>query len=316
MKRGEMKDPRKTFGEAVLSQAEVDPRIVVLSADSSSGSGLTPFKKRFPERHLEFGIMEQGVIGFASGLATTGKVPFVAAIAPFLTSRPFEMVRNDVGYMRQNVKVVGRSAGLTYSDLGPTHQSIDDTALLRTIPGMVVICPGDPIELVKAVKAAAEHVGPVYLRVGSPAIPVLYGTDEDCTFQIGRGIVMLDGKDVALVGTGAALPRALAAAEALRAEGVGVRLISMPTIKPLDRELLLKAARETGKIVTVEEHYVTGGLGGAVAELLAQELPTPMRMVGVKDRFPPSGPYDDVLRDNGLQPDQIAAVVREFLKAR
>jgi transketolase len=315
MKRGEMKDPRKTFGEAVLSQAEVDPRIVVLSADSSSGSGLSPFKKRFPERHLEFGIMEQGVIGYASGLATTGKIPFVAAIAPFLTSRPFEMVRNDVGYMRQNVKVVGRSAGLTYSDLGPTHQSIDDTALLRTIPGMVVICPGDPIELVKAVKAAAEHVGPVYLRVGSPAIPVLYGSDEDCPFQIGRGIVMLEGRDVAVIGTGAALPRALAAAETLRAEGVGVRLISLPTIKPLDRELLLKAARETGRIVTVEEHYVTGGLGGAVAELLAQERPTPMRMVGVKDRFPPSGPYDDVLRDNGLQPDQIAATVREFLKA-
>jgi transketolase len=316
MKRGEMKDPRKTFGEAVLSQAEVDPRIVVLSADSSSGSGLTPFKKRFPERHLEFGIMEQGVIGFASGLATTGKVPFVAAIAPFLTSRPFEMVRNDVGYMRQNVKVVGRSAGLTYSDLGPTHQSIDDTALLRTIPGMVVMCPGDPIELVKAVKAAAEHAGPVYLRVGSPPIPVLYGSEEDCPFQIGRGIVMLEGEEVTLVGTGAALPRALAAAEALRAEGVGVRLISMPTVKPLDRELLLKAARETRRIVTVEEHYVTGGLGGAVAELLARELPTPMRMVGVGDRFPPSGPYDDVLRDNGLQPDQIAGLVREFLKAR
>jgi transketolase len=315
MKRGEMKDPRKTFGEAVLSQAEVDARIVVLSADSSSGSGLAPFKKRFPERHLEFGIMEQGVIGYASGLATTGKIPFVAAIAPFLTSRPFEMVRNDIGYMRQNVKIVGRSAGLTYSDLGPTHQSIDDTALLRTIPGMVVICPGDPIELVKAVKAVSEHVGPVYLRVGSPAIPVLYGSDEDCPFQIGRGIVMLDGKELTLIGTGAALPRALAAAEALRAEGVGVRLISMPTVKPLDRELLLKAARETGRIVTVEEHYVTGGLGGAVAELLAQERPTPMRMVGVKDRFPPSGPYEDVLRDNGLQPDQIAAVVREFLKA-
>jgi transketolase len=315
MKRGEMKDPRKTFGEAVLAQAEIDPRIVVLSADSSSGSGLTPFKKRFPDRHLEFGIMEQGVIGFASGLATTGKVPFVAAIAPFLTSRPFEMVRNDVGYMRQNVKVVGRSAGLTYSDLGPTHQSIDDTALLRTIPGLVVMAPGDPIELVKAVKAAAEHVGPVYLRVGSPPIPVLYGSDEDCRFQIGRGIVLMEGSEVTLIGTGAALPRAFAAAETLRAEGIGVRLISLPTIKPLDWELLLKAARETGRIVTVEEHYVTGGLGGAVAELLAREHPTRMRMVGVGDRFPPSGPYDDVLRDNGLQPDQIAAVVRDFLKA-
>jgi transketolase len=314
MKRGELKDPRKTFGEALLALAERRPEIVALSADSSSGSGMSPFKKKFPDRHLEFGIMEQGVIGFAAGLATTGKIPFVAAIAPFMTSRPFEMVRNDVGYMRQNVKVVGRSAGLTYSDLGPTHQSIDDVALLRTIPGMVVLVPGDPVELVKAVEAAAEHVGPVYLRVGSPPIPVLYESEDDCPFQIGRGILMMDGKDVTLIGTGTALPRAFAAAETLRAEGVGVRLLSMPTIKPLDRELVCKAARETGRIVTVEEHYVTGGLGGAIAELLAQEHPTPMRMVGVRDRFPPSGPYDDVLRDNGLQPDQIAAVVREFLR--
>jgi transketolase len=315
MKRGELKDPRKTFGEALLALAERRPEIVALSADSSSGSGLSPFKKRFPERHLEFGIMEQGVIGYAAGLATTGKIPFVAAIAPFVTARPFEMVRNDLGYMRQNVKVVGRSAGLTYSDLGPTHQSIDDVALLRTIPGMVVLVPGDPVELVKAVEAAAEHVGPVYLRVGSPPIPVLYESEADCPFRIGGGITMTEGKEVTLIGTGAALPRAFEAAQTLRAEGIEVRLISLPTLKPLDRDLLCQAARETGRIVTVEEHYVAGGLGGAVAELLAQEYPVPMRMVGVNDRFPPSGPYEDVLRDNGLQPDQIAQAVREFLSA-
>lgn len=314
MKRGEMKDPRKTFGEALLAAAERRPEIVAVSADSSSGSGMTPFKQKFPERHLEFGIMEQGVIGFASGLATTGKIPFVAAIGPFVTSRPFEMVRNDLGYMRQNVKVVGRSGGLAYSDLGPTHQSIDDVALMRTIPGMVVMVPGDPVEIVKAVEAAAEHVGPVYLRVGSPSIPVLYDSEEACPFRIGRGILMTEGKDITVISCGAALPRAAAAAEALRGEGIGVRLISMPTIKPLDRELVCKAARETGRIVTVEEHYVTGGLGGAVAELLAEECPTPMRMIGVRDRFPPGGPYEDVLRDNGLQPEQIASTVREFLK--
>lgn len=314
MKRGEMKDPRKTFGEALLAVAEKRPEVVALSADSSSGSGLTPFKQKFPERHLEFGIMEQGVIGFASGLATTGKIPFVAAIAPFVTSRPFEMVRNDVGYMRQNVKVVGRSAGLTYGDLGPTHQSIDDSALMRTIPGMVVLVPGDPIEIVKAVQAAAEHVGPVYLRVGSPSIPVLYESDEQCPFAIGKGIVMMDGKDVTIVSCGTALPRAFAAAETLRKEGVGVRLISSPSVKPLDRELILKAAKETGRIVTVEEHYVSGGLGGAIAELLAEEHPARMRMIGVRDRFPPSGPYEEVLRDNGLQPEQIVESVRQFLK--
>jgi transketolase len=316
MKRGELKDPRKTFGEALLAVAEKRPEVVALSADSSSGSGLTPFKQKFPERHLEFGIMEQGVIGYAAGLATTGKIPFVAAIAPFVTVRPFEMVRNDIGYMRQNVKVVGRSAGLTYGDLGPTHQSIDDMALLRTIPGMVVLVPGDPIEIVKAVQAAANHIGPVYIRVGSPAIPVLHESEGACPFQIGRGIVLMDGKDLTLVSCGTALPRALAAAETLRSEGLGVRLISMPSVKPLDREMICQAAKETGRIVTVEEHYVTGGLGGAIAELLAEECPTRMRMIGVRDRFPPSGPYDEVLRDNGLQPDQIAAAVREFLKAR
>jgi transketolase len=181
---------------------------------------------------------------------------------------------------------------------------------------MVVLCPGDPVELVKAVKAAAEHVGPVYLRVGSPPIPVLYESEGDCPFQIGRGIVMLEGGDVTLVGTGAALPRAFAAAEILRAEGIGARLLSLPSVKPLDRELLLTAARETGRIVTVEENYAAGGLGGAVAELLAVERPTPMRLIGVQDRFPPSGPYEDVLRDNGLLPEQIAAAVREFLKAK
>ncbi|MBN1838014.1 MAG: transketolase family protein, partial [Spirochaetales bacterium] len=172
MERGQRLDPRKTFGDALLALAERREEIVAVSADSSKGSGLAPFRGRFPERHIEFGIMEQGVIGFAAGLAAVGWIPFVAAIAPFVTARPFEMVRNDLGYMRQNVKVVGRSAGLAYSDLGPTHQSIDDVALMRTIPGMVVLCPGDPVEIVKAVEAAAQHVGPVYLRIGSPAIPV------------------------------------------------------------------------------------------------------------------------------------------------
>ncbi len=314
MKRGEIKDPRSTFGEALLREAERRPQVVAVSADSSSGSGMGPLKKRFPDRHLEFGIMEQAAIGYAAGLAAAGKIPFVAAIAPFVTARPYEMVRNDLGYMRSNVKVVGRSGGLTYSDLGPTHQSIDDVAILRTIPGMVILAPGDPIEIVKAVEAAAEHVGPVYLRVGSPAIPVLHPSEEECPFRIGGGIVMMDGGEVTLIGTGAALPRAFAAAETLRAEGIGVRLISMPTLKPLDRELVCKAAAETGRIVTVEEHYLAGGLGSIVAECLAQECPVPMKMIGVNDRFTPSGPYEDALRDNGLLPDQIAAAVRRFLR--
>jgi transketolase len=314
MKRGEMLDPRKVFGDTLCALARERPEIVALSADSSSGSGLGPFKKEFPERHLEFGIMEQGVISYAAGLATTGKIPFVAAIAPFATARPFEMVRNDLGYMRQNVKVVGRSGGLTYSDLGPTHQSIDDVAILRTIPGMVVITPGDPVEIAAAVAAAVWHTGPLYIRIGSPNIPVVYETEADCPFAIGKGITLRDGRDITLVATGAALPRAVAAADTLRGEGISVRLLSMPCVKPLDGDLLLAAAKETGKIVTVEEHYVAGGLGSATAEYLVQRFPVPMRMIGVQDRFPSSGPYDGLLGDCGLLAPQIAEVVRAFAK--
>jgi transketolase len=315
MKRGEMLDPRKVFGDTLCTLAKDRAQIVALSADSSSGSGLTPFKKQFPERHLEFGIMEQGVIGYAAGLAATGKIPFVAAIAPFVTARPFEMVRNDLGYMRQNVKVVGRSGGLTYSDLGPTHQSIDDVAIMRTIPGMVVLTPGDPVELMKAVEAAVEHVGPLYMRIGSPSIPVVYEAEADCPFAIGRGITLRDGRDITLIASGAALPRAVEAADVLIAEGISVRLLSMPCVKPLDGELLLRAARETGRIVTVEEHYLAGGLGSAVAELLVQQCPVPMRMIGVEDRFPSSGPYEGLLGTCGLLGPQIAEVVRRFARS-
>jgi transketolase len=307
----ELRDPRKTFGEALVEAAQKNPNIVALSADSSSGSGMTLFKEQFPERHIEFGIMEQGIMGFASGLATTGKIPFFAAIAPFVTARPFEMFRNDVGYMRQNVKVVGRSAGLTYSDLGATHQSLDDIAIIRTIPGVTVINPGDPVDIVKAVHAAAAHVGPVYIKVGSPKMPVLM--DENYPFQIGRGVVMEDGDDVAIIAAGTLLSKAVAAAKVLQDKGIHPRLINMHTIKPLDKELVLKAAQETGKIVTVEEGYTAGGLGGCIAELLATELPTPMKIIGVNDRYADTGPYEALLSQLGLQGEQIAETVIDFL---
>jgi transketolase len=307
----ELRDPRKTFGDALVEAAQSNPNIVALSADSSSGSGLTPFKERFPERHFEFGIMEQGIMGFASGLATTGKIPFFAAIAPFVTSRPFEMFRNDVGYMRQNVKVVGRSAGLTYSDLGATHQSLDDIAIIRTIPGVTVINPGDPVDIVKAVHAAVAHIGPVYIKIGSPKMPVLM--DENYPFQIGRGVVMEDGDDLAIIAAGTLLSKAVVAAKVLQDKGIRPRLINMHTIKPLDKELVLKAARETGKIVTVEEGYLAGGLGGSIAELLAAELPTPMKMIGVNDRYADTGPYEALLSQLGLQGEQIAETIIDFL---
>lgn len=308
----EQKDPRKTFGEALLEAGEKNENIVAISADSSIGSGLGPFREKFPERHFEFGIMEQGIIGYASGLATTGKIPFVAAIAPFVTARPFEMFRNDLGYMRQNVKVVGRCAGLTYSDLGPTHQSLDDIAILRTIPGVTILNPGDPVEIKKAVHAAADHKGPVYIKIGSPKMPVLYS--QDYSFEIGRGVVMKEGGDVTIIGTGTVLSKAYYAAEILEKEGINARLLDIHTLKPLDEDLIIKAARETKKIVTVEEHYLYGGLGSAVAWVLAREYPAPVKMIGVDDQFAANGPYEELLGLYGLQAEQIAKTVRTFIE--
>lgn len=307
----EPKDPRKTFGEAVVEAAENNPDIVVLSADSSSGSGLSGFLAKFPERHFEFGIMEQGVIGFASGLATTGKIPVFAAIAPFVTARPYEMFRNDLGYMNQNVKVVGRCAGLTYDQLGSTHHSIDDVAIIRTIPGVTILNPGDPVTIKKAVRAMIEHRGPCYMKIGSPKMPVLYPDDID--YRLGKGIVMKDGRDVALIGTGTVLSKAAAAASLLEEAGISVRLIDMHTLKPLDRELILSAAREIGKIVTVEEHFIAGGLGSAVAEICSREYPVKMKMIGIGDFYASNGPYEELLGKYGLQPDQIKESVIKFL---
>lgn len=308
----ELKDPRKTFGEAVIEAAEKNPNVIVLSADSSSGSGLKDFSIRFPGRHFEFGIMEQGVIGFASGLATTGKIPVFAAIAPFVTGRPFEMFRNDLGYMNQNVKIVGRSAGLTYDQLGSTHHSIDDVAIIRTIPGVTILNPGDPVTIRKAVHAMIKHVGPCYMKIGAPAMPVLY--EEDVDFILGKGIVIKDGRDVALIGTGTVLSKAVAAARLLEESGISVRLIDIHTIKPLDRDLILSAAREIGRIVTVEEHFIAGGLGSAIAEVCSQESPARMKMIGIGDHYASNGPYEELLGKYGLQPDQIKETVIKFLR--
>ena len=307
----DLRDPRKTFGAALVEVGEKNNRVVALSADSSSGSGMSPFHERFPERHFEFGIMEQGIVGISAGMASTGKIPFFVAIAPFVTSRPFEMVRNDLGYMRQNVKVVGRCAGMTYSDLGATHQSLEDIAIIRTIPGFTVVNPGCPVEINKAVHAITDHIGPVYMKLGGPKMPVLF--DEDYVFELGKGVTMKAGNDVTLVGTGTVLSKAYEAAEILERQGISVRLINIHTIKPLDKELLIKAASETGAIVTVEEHYIAGGLGSAIAETLAEVCPVRMKMIGVDDQFASNGPYEELLALYGLQADQIAETVKVFL---
>ena len=308
----EMKDPRKTFGEALVEVGEKYSNLVAISADSSGGSGMGPFHERFPERHLEFGIMEQGVIGFASGLATTGKIPFVVAIAPFMTSRPFEMFRNDLGYMRQNVKVVGRCAGISYSDLGPTHQSLEDIAIIRTIPGVTILNPGDPVEIKRVVHAAADLTGPCYIKIGKEKMPVIY--EDNYPFELGRGVTVRGGKDVTVIGTGTVFDKAYAAMENLVKDGVDVRLIDIHTLKPFDRDIAIRAAKETGKIVTVEEHYLAGGLGSIVAETLAREgVFANVKMIGIDDQFASNGPYEELLGLYGLLPDQIAKTVKDFL---
>ena len=308
---GDLKDPRKTFGEAVVEAAMENQDVIVLSADSSSGSGLSDFNKKFPERHFEFGIMEQGIVGFASGLATTGKIPVFAAIAPFVTARPYEMFRNDLGYMNQNAKIVGRCVGLTYDQLGSTHHSLDDVAIIRTIPGVTILNPGDPVTIKKAVHAMIEHVGPCYLKIGSPKMPVLY--PEDVEFKLGKGIVIKEGTDVALIGTGTVLSKAVGAAKLLEEAGISVRLIDMHTLKPIDRELVLSAAREIGKIVTVEEHFIAGGLGSIIAEVCSQEHPVKMKMIGIGDFYASNGPYEELIGKYGLQSEQIKEAIIEFL---
>jgi len=308
----QLKDPRKTFGEALIEVGEKYDNVVALSTDSCGGSGTVPFRERFPERFFEFGVMEQCAVGFASGLSLMGKIPFFVAIAPFVTARPFEMFRNDLGYMAQNVKVVGRSAGLAFSNLGPTHQSYDDVGIIRTIPGITIVAPGDPIEIKKAVHKACEYRGPMYIRIGSPMMPILF--DEGYDFEIGKGVIMSEGRDVTIIGSGTVLSKAYYATQILKRDGISVRLINVHTIKPIDEEIIIKAAKETGRIVTVEEHSVVGGLGSAVAEVVSKEYPVSIKMIGINDKFPSTGLYEELLGLYGLQKEQIAKTTKEFIK--
>ncbi len=298
---GEWKDPRKEFGKAVSEIAEENGDIVVISTDSGFSSGFKEFAARHPERYVECGIMEQGATGIAAGLACVGKIPVFCAIAPFVTCRNFEMFRNDLGYMRQNVKIVGRNGGFTYSDLGATHHSLEDFAITRMIPGVTVLCPQDPTEIRQACKAMLELEGPVYMRIGNPKIPVLF--PEESPFAIGKGRLLRQegGKDsVTIVSTGTVTAEVLKAAELLEKKGIFARVIGLGTVWPLDEELILTAAAETGRIVTVEEHYVRGGLGSLVAELLSEKLPVRVKRIGVPLEYATSGPYEDLLRYYGL----------------
>lgn len=312
MNRGTVnfRDPRKTFGEAVSAHAEVNPEIVILSADSGKSSGFSQFAKKHPERYFELGIMEQGVIGVAAGLATTGKLPVFCAIAPFATARPFEMVRNDVGYMRQNVKIVGRNAGISYSDLGATHHSLEDFALMRMIPGMTVIAPQDPTEIEQAVAAMLAHPGPVYMRIGNDPIPDLNLPGE---FAIGRARLARGGTEITIITTGSLAAVALEAAEELAADGIDAEVLGMPTVWPIDVEAVRASAAKTGRVVTVEEHYVIGGLGSIVQEVLSGQ-PVPVTKLGIPHCYATSGPYQEVLAHYRLNASAVADRVRREVR--
>lgn len=303
-------DPRKEFGKAVTEIAENNDKIVVISADSGKSSGFGEFMKLYPDRYYEIGIMEQAAVGVASGLATTGKIPVFCAIAPFVTLRPYEMFRNDIGYMKQNAKIVGRNCGFTYSDLGATHHSLEDFAITRMIPGVTVLAPQDPTEIRSAVKAMIEHEGPVYMRIGNPKIPVLF---EERPFEIGKGHVLEDGTDVTVISTGSVTQAVLKAADSLRKQGISVQVIGMPTVWPIDKELVISAAKKTGKIVTVEEHYLDGGLGTIVSEVCSTEYPVPVKRLGVPKTYATSGTYEELLAYYGLDAEGIEKSVKEFL---
>lgn len=302
---GALRDPRVTFGAAVSTIAVDNPDVVVLSADSGKSSGFAGFAADHPDRYFELGIMEQGVVGMAAGLATTGKIPVFCAIAPFTTARPFEMVRNDVGYMRQNVKIVGRNSGISYSDLGATHHSLEDFALMRMIPGMTVIAPQDPTEIEAAVAAMLQHVGPVYLRIGNDPIPEILPPQP---FVIGKARCARQGSDVTLIATGNLTGAALEAAELLAGVGISAEVLGMPTVHPIDAEAVRASAARTGRVFTVEEHYVVGGLGTLVQETLSG-VAVPVTKLGIPHDYSTSGPYLSVLAHYKLDSAGIAAEV-------
>ena len=280
---------RESYGNALAELGAQNPNIVVLDADLAGATKTGVFKKAFPERHIDCGIAEGNMMGVAAGLATCGKIPFASSFAMFAAGRAFEQVRNSIGYPHLNVKIGATHAGISVGEDGATHQCNEDIAIMRTIPGMTIICPADDVEARAAVKAAAEYVGPVYMRFGRLAVPVI-NDEANYKFEIGKGITLKEGKDVTIIATGLEVNESLEAAKLLEADGISAEVINIHTIKPLDKELVVASAKKTGKVVTVEEHSVIGGLGGAVAEALSEEAPTKMLRIGMMDKFGQSGP--------------------------
>ncbi len=304
---------RESYGNALVELGKEHENLVVLDADLAEATKTGMFKKQFPERHIDCGIAESNMIGVAAGLAATGKVPFASTFAMFAAGRAFEQVRNSVGYPHLNVKIGATHAGISVGEDGATHQCNEDIALMRTIPGMIVINPSDDVEARAAVKAAYELDGPVYLRFGRLAVPVI-NDRPDYKFEIGKGVLLKEGKDVTIVATGLCVSESLAAAEKLAAEGIDAEVINIHTIKPLDDELIAASAKKTGKVVTVEEHSVIGGLGSAVCNCLCEKAPTPVCKIGVNDVFGESGPAVKLIEKYGLDANGIYEKVKAFVK--
>ena len=306
------KATRESYGEALTALAEKYPNLVVLDADLAAATKTGIFKKAYPDRFFDCGIAEANMMGVAAGLAATGMIPFASTFAMFAAGRAYEIVRNSIGYPHLNVKIGATHAGISVGEDGATHQCNEDIALMRTIPGMTVIVPADDVEARAAVEAAILHDGPVYLRFGRLAAPV-FNDPENYHFEIGKGVTLRDGKDITIAATGLMVAEALEAAKVLAGEGIDARVLNIHTIKPLDEELILKAARETGRIVTVEEHSIIGGLGSAVADCVSAGCPVPVKKIGVNDEFGHSGPAVDLLREFGLSAENIVATVKKAL---
>ena len=300
---------RAAYGSVLKNELYKNKDIVVLDADLGEATQSMQFKKVAPERYFDMGIAEGDMMGTAAGLAAAGKIPIASTFAIFAAGRAFEQVRNSICYPKLNVKIAATHAGLTVGEDGGSHQAIEDISLMRSLPNMVVIHPADAKEAEEAIKAAVEYVGPVYIRLGRAAVDDIHG--DDYKFQWGKGEVLRDGKDVAIIATGIMVAKALEAAEKLKAEGIEARVINIHTIKPLDAELVIKAARETGHVVTCEEHSVIGGLGSAVAEVLARECPTKQHFIGVQDVFGESGQPPELLEKYGLTVEAIVKAAKD-----
>ena len=304
---------REAYGKALAEFGAKYPDLVVLDADLANATKTNSFQKVFPDRHIDCGIAECNMMGIAAGLATVGKIPFASTFAMFASGRAYEQVRNSIGYPHLNVKIGATHAGITVGEDGASHQCLEDMALMRAIPGMVVINPSDAVEARAAVQAAFEYVGPVYLRFGRAAVPII-NDREDYKFEIGKGELLREGSDVTIVATGICVSSALEAADKLAADGISAEVINIHTIKPLDTELIVKSAKKTGKVVTAEEHTIIGGLGGAVCEALSEKAPTPVLRIGINDVFGESGTAAELVAKYGLDGEGIYAKVKEFVK--